>query len=329
MSLLLPIPTSTPGPTYASENNSAFTVIDSHDHTPGKGVPIPSNGININNDLPFNGFNASSLRSTQFRSQSANLSLPTDVSMLYVVNGNLTYNNQLGQPVQITAGATLNASTIGGIGGDYATSTALEFYTSADQTFTFWSNTNVPAKLDSGSITIRPQLTSPPGITINAPVSLAANYLLNLPGALPASPSYLTVDASGNMSLSKTVLPNSQTSGSSGMFSTGNTAYTPVTNLSVTITTSGNPVQLTLQSDGISGVSNMGVTGDIGSFAFFRGVTTLGQYSVNTGGSISIPASLNYVDVVSSGSHTYTVQIAISATSNVFVNNAVLIAREL
>src|ERR1700677_577317 len=152
MNLLVADPTITPGPTYASENDIAFGVVDAHDHTLGKGVPIPTNAININNDLTFNGFNASQLRTTQYVSQSAPLTLPSDVNEIYVVNGNLVYNNNLGQPVQITSGAALDASTIGGIGGDYATSTALFFYTSADKTFTAWSNTNTPANIDAGNL---------------------------------------------------------------------------------------------------------------------------------------------------------------------------------
>lgn len=200
MLLLLPIPTVTIGPTYASENNIAFATIDSHDHTTGKGVPIPSNGLNINNDLPFNGFNATQFRSVRFTSQSAPLSLPADLSSLYVSQGNLFYNNSTGQQVQITSGAALDATSIGGIGGDYATSTALEFYTSLSSTFTFWSANNVPANIDTGAITIRQVTTSPHGITIQSPNSLAANYSLTLPGALPPSSAAVTVNSSGQLS---------------------------------------------------------------------------------------------------------------------------------
>lgn len=199
MLLLLPIPTITPGPTYASEEVTAFTTIDAHDHTTGKGVPVPTLGLNINNDLTFNDYNATTLRSTQYEIQSAVLSLPTDLTCIYSVAGNLYWNNQIGQPVQITSGATIDATTIGGIGGDYATSTALEFYTSATRTFTFWSNTNVPANIDAGSITIREVAVSPNGITINSPSALAASYDITLPGALPSTTSILTEDPTGQI----------------------------------------------------------------------------------------------------------------------------------
>jgi hypothetical protein len=41
------------------------------------------------------------------------------VNSTYVVNGDLYYNNASGQAVKITDGSTLNAASIGGIGGDY------------------------------------------------------------------------------------------------------------------------------------------------------------------------------------------------------------------
>ncbi len=197
MGLLLPDPTITPGPTYASEIDDAFDLIDSHDHTLGKGVPIPSNAININNDLPFNGYNLTTIRATRFNSQTAFLSTPQDINQLYVVNGNLVYNNNLGQPVQITSGAAIDATSIGGIGGDYATSTALVFYTSADKTFTFWSNTNTPANIDAGNITIRNTTLNSFGITLAPDPSIAADYQLTLPAALPNTTSALEVDPSG------------------------------------------------------------------------------------------------------------------------------------
>lgn len=207
MGLLLPIPTVTPGPTYASENNDAFDLIDSHDHSPGKGVPVSSNGININADLTFQAFNATNLRSAQFVNNGAPLSLPGDITAVYVANGNLFYNNQLGQQVQITNGASLNATVIGGIGGDYSTSTALEFYTALDRTFTFWSAPNVPANLDAGSITIREIALSPHGITISSPTALPADYTLTLPEALPVSTSAVSVDPTGQLIFSGGVTP--------------------------------------------------------------------------------------------------------------------------
>jgi len=45
MNMTLPIPTVTLGPEYANQNNAAFLVTDSHDHSSGKGVPVPTSDL--------------------------------------------------------------------------------------------------------------------------------------------------------------------------------------------------------------------------------------------------------------------------------------------
>jgi microcystin-dependent protein len=202
MGLLLPDPTVTPGPTYATEEVTAFTTIDSHNHTEGNGAPIPTLALDIDNDLPFNGYNATEFRAVRFNSQSATLSLPTDITELYVVNGNLFYNNQLGQPVQITNGAAIDATSIGGIGGDYATSTASVFYTAADETFTFWSNTNTTASIAAGPISFANNTLNSPSITFAPSNTIASSYQLTWPGALPTSNAALQISPSGVLSYS-------------------------------------------------------------------------------------------------------------------------------
>ena len=200
MSLLLPDVGVTLGPLWATELDNAFFLVDSHNHTVGQGVPIPSAGIAINGDLPFNSFNATLLRSTRFVNQSSPLSGPQDLTELYASSGNLYYNNQAGQQVQITAGAGLNAASIGGIGGDYGTSTASVFYTSADSTFTFWQAPNQMALLQVGPLELANTDQDSFFITLQAPNGLSADYTLTLPFSLPGSgTSFLTVDSSGNI----------------------------------------------------------------------------------------------------------------------------------
>jgi len=199
MGMLLPIVSTTIGPLYAYENNQAFAVIDGHEHSPGNGVPVPTAGISINADLPINSFNLSFIRSSRYASQVSPLALAADIRSVYVVGGDLYYNNGIGQQIQITAGAALNATTIGGIGGDYATSSASLFYTSFTSTFTFWSAVNIPAASDMGPLTIRTISLSPFGITINSPPALSADYSLTLPSSLPASTKILTLDNAGNI----------------------------------------------------------------------------------------------------------------------------------
>lgn len=106
MDLVLPTPTVTLGPEYAVENNDAFEVIDGHDHTSGKGKPVPTSGLDINADLNFNESKAYALLSTQFDDQSAALSGALNAGSVYTVNGNLYFTNGSGTAVQLTDGGS-------------------------------------------------------------------------------------------------------------------------------------------------------------------------------------------------------------------------------
>jgi hypothetical protein len=201
MNLSLPVVSSTAGPTYATMLNAALTVIDGHDHSTGKGTKVTPTGLNINADLSFGGFNATNVRSLRMVNHSAPLALPTDAACLSASGGNLYYNNGAGASIQITAGAALNAASIGAIGGDYSTSTASVFYTAASQVFSFWQDANKSASLDVGRVTIRqPGVVSPFGITVQSPNGLAAAYSLTLPAALPAATKPLGIGSTGILS---------------------------------------------------------------------------------------------------------------------------------
>src|SRR5256885_1034538 len=105
MGLVLPTP-GTSVPDWAAILNAAFSLIDTHDHTAGHGVPVPSAGIGINADLPFNGWNLTQARTLRMQQQSAAPSLASDAGCLYLTSaGDLWWNNGAGQHVQITSGA--------------------------------------------------------------------------------------------------------------------------------------------------------------------------------------------------------------------------------
>lgn len=198
MALTLPNPTVQVGPTWASELNSAIQAIDAHDHSSGKGIPVPSAGISLNADLPFNSYNATLLRSTQFQSQGSPISLATDLSCLYASGGDLYYNDGSGNQIKLTASGALNAASIGAIGGLGGT-TGSATYSSVSAKFTFWQASNVSALIDCGAITIRPATVSANGVSIAAANALSASYQLTLPTGLPASTKILSCDASGNL----------------------------------------------------------------------------------------------------------------------------------
>lgn len=110
LNLQLPTVSVTLGPTWASQVNAAFEVIDSHDHSSGKGVRIPTAGLNINAALDFNNHAALDLEFTNFRSRTASPSGSGFASSLSVFNGNLYYTNSSGIPIQVTSGGSIVSS---------------------------------------------------------------------------------------------------------------------------------------------------------------------------------------------------------------------------
>lgn len=205
MSLLLPTVSVTLGPLYATENNDAFGVVDSHNHTSGRGVLIPSAGISIDADLSFASFNATLLRSTRLATNLAPLALITDLGCLYRSGVDLWFNDGNGVQIQLTASGALNAASIGGIGGDYTTSTASVAYSNSTKTFKFLQDTNKSSLLDTGTILLRrTDITSSAAITIKTDTALSSGWTLTLPLAPPASTSLVQIDSSGNLSFSNT-----------------------------------------------------------------------------------------------------------------------------
>ncbi len=57
MTLPVPVVGTSLGSQYAYDVNNCMGLIDSHDHSFGKGVQITPNGLNISTDLPINNNN--------------------------------------------------------------------------------------------------------------------------------------------------------------------------------------------------------------------------------------------------------------------------------
>jgi hypothetical protein len=111
---------------------------------------------------------------------------------------------------------------------------------------------------------------------------------------------------------------NFQISSSSGTFTTSSSSFVAVTNLSVTITTIGNPVQLRLQADGTANptVIYNGISAS-SIFAFFRGLTQLNADQVAASNSATLnyypPGAFAFLDHPTAGTYTYTLQVKTSA----------------
>lgn len=345
MGLQIPVPGVDPGPDYAANVSGALTVVDQHNHTSGSGVLIPSAGLNINADIPFNSNNGTLFRSVRFAVQSAPLSLASDLACLYASGVDLYYNDLNGNQIRITQSGTVagSAGTITGL----PSGTASASY--GGGTFVFQSATNTAANIDGGSYVLRNATANSRGLTLSPPSAMAANYTIVLP-ALSGSTGFITIDTSGNMGSSvpiaqgivtsmiadanvtrpKLAAVGQQISASCGNFSTTSATPVNVTNLSVTITTSGRPVLIALQADGSSNFyqceEGNGPSTDV--IAYFRGATQIATHDVvvsDVTGPVPFPPS--FIDVVTAGTYTYTVKVQTSGTLT--FRFCVLVAYEL
>lgn len=380
MDLILPDVGSTAGPDYASEINSSLTLVDQHDHSLGKGVPITPAGININDSLDFGGNFATNLAGLTLSAQGTTPSIGT----IYESGVDLYYVDGLGNNVRITQSGAV-AGTPGSIAN--LLSPASASYVAASSSFVWESNTNTAADMDGGAVIIREKVANAKGITLQSPSGLASDYALTLMATLPASNKFLSIDSAGNLGASWAVdnstlevntnvlqikdngvttnkINNSavttgkiadgavtpvkkaalgqQISSSSGSFSSTGVTPTDVTNLTVTITTTGRPVCVSITPDTSgNGGSFVAVlasgTSALAHINLVRASSTIAQASIGVGfaganqvSSVTVPSVLTIIDPVVAGTYTYKVQaLAGSAGAQVQVNTAILIAYEL
>jgi hypothetical protein len=194
MNLAESTPLVTGGPLWATRIEANLLLIDQHDHSTGKGVPITPAGLNINANLVMSNFAITSLLSTDYTAQ---LSALSGANRVYVVNGDLYYNNGAGAAVQVTSGTAVNVAGVGGITGLGGTTGAVT-YSNITKTFSFTQDANNAASLIAGSVSIgEPGVVSPSFITLKSPTALAGSYDITLPAALPASTKYVQIDGAG------------------------------------------------------------------------------------------------------------------------------------
>ena len=171
------------GPGYAQEINQALTLIDQHDHSSGKGLPVTQNGINITGALPFQTNPATGLTYIALTNQTAALSTTRS---LYNVNGELYWTDGSGNQVKLTAAGAVNTGGSGNLSGMDATSAVT--YSTVTKVFTFTQSSAFPAKIATGDIEIFETVAAAAQtITIKAPTGLANTFNITLPGALPAT----------------------------------------------------------------------------------------------------------------------------------------------
>lgn len=314
--------------------NSSLILIDLHDHSPGNGVQITPTGLNINATLPFNNFSASALSACSFTAQ---ISLAT-LRSIYVIGADLYYNDGNSNVVQLTSGGVVNA-TSSGISSGSATASFVSSVLVVN------AAANTPANIQGGSLLLGNNVAASKFLTLSPPAAMAANFSLILP-SLPAVTNLMTLDSSGNIA-AVTNVDNStieisannlrvkdggitrpklaalgqQLSSSSGSFSTASASYVDITNLTVTITTSGRPVQLALISDGSDGTIKVAGNSAVLSssskllrassdIAFFPVSVTFPSASISNLFIVPV-SSFSFTDVIGAGTYTYKMQVSV------------------
>ncbi len=348
MNLVLPAPSTTQGPQWATDINSSLNIIDGHNHSAGEGVQISPSGLLINSDLPFLDNNATQLRSTRFTPQGTALSGASDLGCLYEAGVDLYYNDGVGNQIRITSGGSVTGAS-GTITGLPSGTASASF---SAGTFIFQAATNTAANIDGGSYIFRNATASANGVTLAAPLALVGNYDLTLP-LIPANQSFLTIDTSGNIaayanvsggiSKSNIVAVGQQISASSTTFSTSSTSFVAATNQGVNITTTGKPVMIMLQGDGSSGhTSYIGYsTSETNTSAgIFLQLQRDGTAICNYDFVHLLPSSVMnaympssgfaFLDTPSAGNHTYALYVRVdNASTGGFISYSNLVAYEL
>lgn len=354
MNLTIPSVGLTSGPQYATDINTSLSLIDTHDHSLGAGVQITPSGLNINSDLSLNINSLTSIKALTFSVQSTD----SPAGSLYEKGVDLYFRDGNGNIIQMTQSGGINASSSG-----ISSGTASAAFAGGVLVVLGASLTAAP--IDSAYHILRNTTPSSFGLTLQPPNAMGADYTITLP-ALPLQTNVMTLDTSGNMgsitydavgqamtSTGANAIAVSRTrstgtsvgtggiaiSSSSGNYTTTSSSFVDITNLSVTITTSGRPVRLALLgvpgqlcsvavADGSSGQA-------FGAVKFVRDSTDLDSLNIaeQSDGAFSDfafpPGFIQSLDAVAAGTYTYKLQGRRSGSSTLRVTQCRLIAYEL
>ena len=210
MGIVKPTPLSDSNLAGAVDVNAGFDVIDAHNHTAGRGLQIPTLGLNINAALSMNGFGLTNWGTNIFSNQVAPVAGAAGYFYMAkggggTASGDLFFHDGNNQRVQLTLSGQVNVTGVGAISG-LAPPAAASY---AAGVFTWQSNTTgpIPAVMDMGDIVLRRAgATNPNGIVIRTVSSLVGSFILTLPPALPGSNlAAMVSDTSGNLTFSALV----------------------------------------------------------------------------------------------------------------------------
>ena len=181
--------------------------IDLHDHATGKGVKVTPSGLNINTDLSLIG--TSSLINTKAVQFTAAASYTVARSLFVLSSDNeLYWRTNGGTNVKITSGNTLNLSLVGGIYGDYSSTSAKIYYEDAGKRYKMLQSGPAPdfwASVDCGDLKLYEKASAiSNAVTLKSPATLAASYSLTMPAAVPAATALVQSSTTGVLSFNVT-----------------------------------------------------------------------------------------------------------------------------
>lgn len=367
MNLPIPIPGVTSGPQWATDINASLTLIDQHNHTPGSGVQIPPAGLNINTNLTFNGNSATSLQASVYTPQvaySTVFGVHSEGNDLYFVDGNgndiqITSGGAVNATSSGISSGTATASFSAGVlivnaasntpaniqaasylmGNNTANSKYLTLQPpgamAANYSITFPSLPIAQSFMAidtggniSGYAAVSGGLT---GAMIGSATVTGSNIAAaTITSTNMAANSIVTAAITdANVTRAKLVAVGQQISSASGVISSTSASYVDATNLTVSITTTGRPVMVFLQSDGTN-IGSLAAPGGTGGYQILRGVTSIFQFSTTNASTLPLSSVLT-IDTPAAGTYTYKVQYKITTggAGSVGINNAKLVAYEL
>lgn len=359
MSLPVPVVGVAPGPNYAADVNNCLGLVDSHDHSFGRGVQITPAGLDISNDLSIQQNNVINIRSLRFFPQTVPLvGISPDLNCLYDTLGDLYFNDGSGNQVRIT-----QSGGVAGSPGSIAnlTSPASASYSAGTQTFIWQSDVNTAANMDMGSIILRDLTANSFGVTINPPAALASDYSLTLPASLPGSTSIVTIDNSGNIGTpgvypltSPSIANQAITQAKLAPRSTGITVpaggvavSVPISiiinvptalGLNISLVTTGRPVFVSIQAaPGVGLNSNVDAHGGTAIVRFTRNGTEICSNDFGPSGPSNAefflpPSAFSVLDMGvngSPGTYTYDLTIEASGGTQIILQSCILVAYEI
>lgn len=202
MNLSIPTVGVTTGPQWAADINIDLSLLDLHDHSSGKGVPITPAGMNISSDLSFGSNNATLVRSVVLTTLSGT---PSSTS-LYTNGTDLYYKDSNGNAIRLTASGSPNSGA-GNISGLPSTPSggAGIAWVNASGTFQLLNDASGPAHIDAADLIMRytGSYPTPSGnyIALQAPTTLTTGYAVTFPATLPETSGALyTLSTAGTLS---------------------------------------------------------------------------------------------------------------------------------